>query len=105
MRKLALAVLVVVTGAIALAGCGNSAAVSSVATNPQTVKAEAIVRVCVARSNFLTKNGRKAFVSCIAPPGKEVAVEKCFTRKLSADGFLTHKDRARLEQDVAGCLV
>jgi hypothetical protein len=107
MRRLVVAVLIAVTGVVALAGCGSghSAAVSSVSTNPQTLKAEAVIRGCVAHSDLFTKGGRKAFVSCIAPPGKEVAVEKCFTRKLSADGFLTKRDRLRLANDVAGCIV
>lgn len=93
---------------LCVAGCGSSA-IQKASTNPQVkqdqAKAVAIIQGCEKKANFFTRNGRKAFVSCISPPGKQASVEKCVQKDIGKDGVLTSRARVRLMQDVAACLL
>lgn len=105
MRRIPAAVAVVAV--VGLGACGGRAAVH-VATDPQVraseARAQKIIQTCAVKSNFLTHSGRQRFVACIAPPGRKVQVEQCVTKKFASDGVITHRQRQRLEADIATCI-
>lgn len=102
MRKIVLAAVAV----IALAGCQSKHHVTpSPSASADLAQAQKIVQNCAAHANFLTKPGRKAFYACIAPPGKEAAVQACAGQAFARDGALTHTARVRFENDLARCIV
>lgn len=92
--------------ALGAAGCTKGAQVqSSAATQRNEAAAQAVVQKCAAKSNFITKPGRKAFIACIAPPGEETKVQACASKALAKDGVLTKAARKRFEGDLSVCIL
>lgn len=110
-KRIMLALLAVT--AFALTGCAvhatqsahpkATAAVSAIAKNPATVRAEAIVKSCITAENGIQL---RQLARCIAPAGHKKALESCLTQALIRDGFITKADRSKFEQtDAPECVV
>lgn len=98
----------VISAAIIVAaatGCQSHHASSNPTVSANEAKAQKIVQACAAKANFITANGRKAFYACIAPPGKEAAVQACAGKAFARDGVLTKAARQKFENDLAGCII
>lgn len=89
---------------LGLVACGGSTQLK-VANTPQARKAEALVKSCLGKTNWLTKSGRDKFVTCIAPKGKKVQVEKCARNAIAHGSYFTKGQRARVEEAVINCVV
>jgi hypothetical protein len=87
-----------------LAGCQAKQSTNPVATK-EMAQAQAIVQACAAKANFLTHDGRTAFLHCVAPPGQGAAVQTCIQGFVAKDGLLTHSQRERFKADLATCIV
>lgn len=99
-----------VAAVILVAACGGKGALHAAQASKdpkvqqEEKQAQVIVQRCVSKANFLTHAGRKQVWTCIAPPGKEAAMQKCAEAAVSKNGFLTHKARQRSLEGVAVCV-
>lgn len=98
---LALAGAALVLGLVA---CGGSTQLK-VANTPQARKAEATVKSCLTKTNWLTKSGRSKFVACIAPKGKKAQVEACARNAVAHGSYFTKSQRVKVEENVINCVV
>jgi hypothetical protein len=105
-----LALLLLLAVTLMVSACGGTSAIhaAKATQSPQAkadlAKGEAIVKDCISKGNVITKSGRKAIFTCIAPPGQKAAVESCAQKAVASDGFLTKHKREKLYQDLALCV-
>lgn len=78
MRKIGI-IFCSVLFAIGVAACGGSSGSKTTSTlSPaQEQQAQAIVQGCLPKGNLLTKTGRAAIESCIAPKGNSQKLQNC----------------------------
>lgn len=100
-------IIVVVALLLASVACQSKhqpSAQTSAAAHADAAKAQRIIQGCAAKSSFLTKTGRKAFFACIAPPGRQKAVEACAQAKVAHAHLLSHAGREQFLTDLGACI-
>lgn len=97
--------VLVAAGLVLVATACNSKAAHNPNVTSEEAKAQALVQQCAAHANFLTHDGRLAFVHCVAPQGSSTQVQSCATAALAKDGVLTKSQRVTFYGDVAKCIV
>ncbi len=88
----------------ALVGCSKTHHPANAQTKKDLTQAQTIVKGCINKGNLITKKGRTAILTCLAPPGHSAALERCIQGKVAHDKFFTKRQRAAFEQDVAVCV-
>jgi hypothetical protein len=97
-------VLAMLLASVACQSKHQPSAQTSAAAHADAAKAQKIIQGCATKSNFLTKTGRKAFYACIAPPGRQKAVEACAQAKLAHAHLFTHAGREAFLNDLGACI-
>jgi hypothetical protein len=84
--------------------------VATAASNPQNQAAEqaaqAKVASCLPKGNILTKTGRQAIETCVAPADQQQALKACVLSAAAHEHLATKAGRQRFEQvDLPNCVV
>jgi hypothetical protein len=96
--------------AVSLSACGHGATkadATKLKSNAQVqqdaAQAQKIIDDCLTRGSFVTSTGRRAIVTCIAPPGHAPQFEACAQQQLSSAHLTTKTGREAYLQSVVLC--
>jgi hypothetical protein len=91
------------------ATAGAAATASALATSPQVKAAEAKLKTCISKGDWLTSAGRHSIVTCAMPaaasPAARAKAQRCLQNDIASHGFgLTHADRQAILTAGVACL-
>ncbi len=117
MKRLLVIAAIFMAAILLIAGCKSKssdsqakAKAAAAANSPQNQAALQAAQVkvagCLAKGNLLTKTGRTAIMTCVAPPAQQQALKKCALDAAGKEHMTTKAGRKQWEQvDLPNCVV
>jgi hypothetical protein len=103
------ATIFMAVGIAACGGAGSAVTAHKLAKDPQVQqdvqKAKAKINKCGGAVKLINKSSRSKVISCLAPPGQQVQMERCISAAASKNHLWRKAGRQQFIVDAAGCIV